>query len=611
MSDAVGLPGLAAALEGRYRLERELGRGGMGVVYLARELNLDRAVALKVLPPDLATSGELRERFLREARTAALLSHPNIVPIHHAGEAGGFAFFAMGFVDGENLAEHLRARGRLSPHDTVRVLRETAWALAYAHARGVVHRDVKPENIMLERGTGRVLVTDFGIARDERVTSLTEQGRVLGTVHYMSPEQATGDALDGRSDLYSLGVVGFLALTGRLPFSAEAPGAVLVMHATRPAPRVGEVAPDVPDALARVIDRCLAKEAAERFATGEALAEALTTALESERTPAGGVAAQRVLSPEAAQAVWLRAAQLQQDAAARIRDRSRAIEAAGMGTASYRLQDVVAAAGEVGIGAEYVQLALTEMPETGPVPAPPPSPRAERLTTTLLGTADRSLRVAVTIPAPAARVLEALGRVVTASPYELQLADTAGGHPLDGGVMQFHRPLSMMKVASEMGVNMFAYRLYQLELDDLRITLRPVGADRAATEVVVYGDLRPGMRKNLVASHWSAGGGGVLAGLLGWVVAAAPKALALGSLLSPVVGLTGAVLGAASGYAAFRWSYRGALAGAEQELTEMLEAVGRSLRAQQVFGVAPATPTRPRPPAGGDAGGGLGELLFP
>jgi predicted Ser/Thr protein kinase len=600
MSDAVGLPGLAAALDGRYRLERELGRGGMGVVYLARELNLDRAVALKVLPPELATSGELRERFLREARTAALLSHPNIVPIHHAGEASGFAFFAMGFVDGENLAEHLRARGRLSPHDTVRVLREAAWALAYAHARGVVHRDVKPENIMLERATGRVLVTDFGIARDERVTSLTEQGRVLGTVHYMSPEQATGDALDGRSDLYSLGVVGFLALTGRLPFTADAPGAVLVMHATRAAPRVREAAADVPEALARVIDRCLAKSPEERFATGEALADALTTALESDRTPAGGVVQQRVLSPEEAQAVWLRAAQLQQDAAARIRERTREIEAAGMGTASYRLQDVVAAAGEVGIGVEYVQLALTEMPEAGPVPAPPPSARAERLTTALLGTSDRSLRVAVTIPAPAARVLEALGRVVTASPFELQLVDTVGGHPLDGGVMQFHRPLSMMKVASEMGVNMFAYRLYQLELDDLRITLRPVGADRAATEVVVYGDLRPGMRKNLVTSHWMGGGSGALAGAVGWFVAASPKLLALGAVVAPLVALGGLAVGAASSYAGFRLSYRGALKGTEEELRGMLEAVGRSLRAQQVFGVAPPPPAPPRPRSDGD-----------
>jgi eukaryotic-like serine/threonine-protein kinase len=247
-----------------------------------------------------------------------------------------------------------------------------------------------------------------------------------------------------------------------------------------------------------------------------------------------------------------------------------------------------------------VQLALTEMPEAGPAPAPPPSARAERLTTALLGTADRSLRVAVTIPAPPARVLEALGRVVTASPYELQLVDTVGGHPLDGGVMQFHRPLSMMKVASELGVNMFAYRLHQLELDDLRITLRPVGADRAATEVVVYGDLRPGMRKNLVASHWMGGGSGVLAGVAGWFAALSPKLLALDATLAPLVALGGLAVGAASSYAGFRLSYRGALKGTEQELREMLEAVGRSLRAQQVFGVAPPPPAPPRPRSDGD-----------
>ncbi|MCU0621717.1 MAG: serine/threonine protein kinase, partial [Gemmatimonadales bacterium] len=508
MSDAaVGLPGLAEALSGRYRLERELGRGGMGVVYLARELNLDRAVALKVLPPDLATSPELRERFLREARTAALLSHPNIVPIHHAAEAGGFAFFAMGFVDGENLAEHLRARGRMAPAEVVRVLREIAWALAYAHARGVVHRDVKPENVMLERGTGRVLVTDFGIARDQRVTSLTEQGRVLGSVHYMSPEQATGEPLDGRSDLYALGVIGFQALTGQLPFRADAPGAVLVMHATRPAPPVREAAPDVPEALARAIDRCLAKAPAERFATGEALADALTAALEQDRTPVGGVALQRVLSPEEAQAVWLRAAQLQQDAATRIREQARQREAAGMATASYRMDDVVAAASEVGIGAEYVQLALTELPSAAP-PAPPESEASERRTSLLLGTRDRSLRVSQVIGSPPAKVLEAIGRVMTQAPYGLQLIDTVGGHPLDGGVMQFHRRLSSLEMMSEGMVNMFVYRLHQLELDDLRVTLRPVGAARAETEVVVYGDLRRGMRKNVQVSHWTAAGSG-------------------------------------------------------------------------------------------------------
>ncbi|MBK6306344.1 MAG: serine/threonine protein kinase [Gemmatimonadetes bacterium] len=201
---------LRDALAGRYAIDRELGRGGMGVVYLARDIALDRLVALKVLPSELARNPETRERFLREARTAAQLSHPNIVPVYHADAVGDLAFFAMGYVDGENLGERVRARGALPVAEAVRYLREAAWALAYAHARGVVHRDIKPENLLLDRATGRVMVTDFGIARDAaRADGLTQTGHVLGTVHYMSPEQVAGEPLDGRSDLYALGVVGF------------------------------------------------------------------------------------------------------------------------------------------------------------------------------------------------------------------------------------------------------------------------------------------------------------------------------------------------------------------------------------------------------------------
>src|SRR6476660_1305059 len=155
---------LQAALAGEYSLQRELGRGGMGIVYLARDVQLDRDVAIKVLPTHMARSAESRERFLREARTAAGLSHPNIVPIHRVGEAGGFVFFVMSYVEGETLGERLRSKGPLPPADTMRIMREVAWALAYAHGRGIVHRDVKPDNILLEAATGRALVTDFGIA---------------------------------------------------------------------------------------------------------------------------------------------------------------------------------------------------------------------------------------------------------------------------------------------------------------------------------------------------------------------------------------------------------------------------------------------------------------
>ena len=266
---------LAAALAGQYDVQREIGRGGMGVVYLARDLRLDRPVAIKTLPPHLAGSPEVRERFLREARTAAQLSHPSIVPIHRADEIGGQVFFVMGYVDGESLAQRIQARGRPPFAETIRQLRDVALALGYAHAHGVVHRDVKAENILIERTTGRAVVTDFGIARLAESKQLTATGQVLGTVHYMSPEQVSGEAIDGRSDVYALGVVAFLAMTGRFPFDSETPSAILVSHVTRPAPRVADVAPDVPIAIASIVDRCLAKSPNDRFPSSGAMAEAL------------------------------------------------------------------------------------------------------------------------------------------------------------------------------------------------------------------------------------------------------------------------------------------------------------------------------------------------
>src|SRR5206468_3414680 len=210
-----------------------LGRGGMGVVYLARDVQLDRDVAIKVLPPHMASSAASRERFVREARTAAGLSHPNIVPIHRVGEAGGFVFFVMSYVEGETLGERLRTRGPLPPADASRIMREVAWALAYAHGRGIVHRDVKPDNILLEAGTGRALVTDFGIAHGGKDPgTATDPGKVMGTAHFMSPEQAANEVIDGRSDIYALGVVGYLAVSGRLPFESPNVPALMLRQAT-------------------------------------------------------------------------------------------------------------------------------------------------------------------------------------------------------------------------------------------------------------------------------------------------------------------------------------------------------------------------------------------
>jgi len=297
---------LQSVVAGRYSLERELGRGGMGVVFLARDVALDRLVALKLLPPAQATLPDLRERFLREARTAAKLSHPNIVPIFAVEEIGGFVFFVMGYVEGETLGDRVRKRGPMPPPASARMLQEVAWALAYAHLRGIVHRDVKPDNILLEKETGRALVTDFGIARVEAPTGLTGVGEVLGTAQYMSPEQACGEPVDGRSDLYSLGVVGFYALSGKLPFEAPDTASMLAMHITKPAPPLATVAPGIPGRLAQAIDKCLAKDPADRFPTGEPLAEAvsLTTAVAKEVPAPIRLWLQRGEGAKAPLAVW-------------------------------------------------------------------------------------------------------------------------------------------------------------------------------------------------------------------------------------------------------------------------------------------------------------------
>ncbi len=262
---------LQQVLAGRYSIERELGRGGMGIVLLARDVALDRLVAIKLLPPHLAASAESRDRFLREARTAAGLSHPNIVPIHAVEQAGDLVFFVMGFVDGETLRERVERAGPLAPRLAMKVLQEVAWALAYAHQRGVIHRDVKPDNIMIERATDRALVTDFGIAvRGRRGES--GAGEVVGTARYMSPEQALGETVDARSDLYSLGATFFFALTGRPPFEAANLPAIITKQVSVPAPRLVSVRPELPARLGEVIDRCLQKQPDARVQTGDELA---------------------------------------------------------------------------------------------------------------------------------------------------------------------------------------------------------------------------------------------------------------------------------------------------------------------------------------------------
>ena len=262
---------LQDVLAGRYSIERELGRGGMGVVLLARDVALDRPVAIKLLPAALAARPEAREQFLREARTAAGLSHPNIVPIHLVEAHGDLVYFVMGYIDGETLRERVERSGPLTPRLAMKVMQEVAWALGYAHQRGVIHRDIKPDNIMLERASDRAIVTDFGIAVGSG-DAVQTSGAVIGTARYMSPEQACGEPVDGRSDLYSLGATIFYALAGRAPFEAATLPGILALQVTEPAPNVQLARPEVPSKLALAIDRCLRKAPADRFQSGDDLA---------------------------------------------------------------------------------------------------------------------------------------------------------------------------------------------------------------------------------------------------------------------------------------------------------------------------------------------------
>src|SRR5437660_6994902 len=264
---------LQELLAGRYSIERELGRGGMGIVLLARDVALDRPVAIKLLPPHLATRPDERDRFLQEARTAAGLAHPNIVPIHLVEAHGDLVFFVMGFVDGETLRDRVQRAGPLPPRLATKLLQEVAWALGAAHQRGVIHRDVKPDNIMIERATERAVVTDFGIALGRRGGAAESAGDpIVGTARYMSPEQACGEPVDARSDLYSLGATFFYALTGRAPFEAANLPAILTKHVYETAPLVQPLRPEVPTKLAPVVDRLLRKAPPERFQTADDLA---------------------------------------------------------------------------------------------------------------------------------------------------------------------------------------------------------------------------------------------------------------------------------------------------------------------------------------------------
>jgi eukaryotic-like serine/threonine-protein kinase len=271
---------LQAALGPQYRLERELGHGGMGVVFLARDTTLDRAVAVKVVHPDLAVHGSVTQRFLAEARMIARLRHPNIVAVHAAGEATGLFWYVMDYVPGESLRQRLARDERLPVAQVAEIVADLADALHAAGQAGLVHRDVKPENILLDSATGRALLADFGIARAmvaDPTGTLTAQGVAVGTPTYMSPEQAAGEAVDHRSDLYGLGVVAYEMLAGRPPFRAANAAAVASMHLSEKPTPVQALRPDTPAPLGLAIMRALEKDPLQRWQTGAELRRSIQT----------------------------------------------------------------------------------------------------------------------------------------------------------------------------------------------------------------------------------------------------------------------------------------------------------------------------------------------
>jgi serine/threonine protein kinase len=264
---------------GGYAIESLLGRGGMGAVYLATHSRLERNVALKVIAPELAHDEDFRARFLRESRLSASLDHPNVIPIYDAGAVDGILFLAMRYVSGPSLQTLLRARGALSPEETLRIAQQIGGALDAAHAAGLVHRDVKPANILLSESLDHAYLCDFGLAKHASSGGMTQAGAFLGTVDYCAPEQIEGGVVDGRADLYALGAVLFHCLAGEPPYRRESEFAVLEAHLHDAPPALSTARPGLPAALDRVLATAMARYPDGRFASGRDLSEAFAQAL--------------------------------------------------------------------------------------------------------------------------------------------------------------------------------------------------------------------------------------------------------------------------------------------------------------------------------------------
>ena len=284
---------------GEYEILEVIGRGGMGTVFKARDSKLERLVAVKVLNPDLASNGPARERFLREARSAAAVTQDHVVTIHAVDDSGEVPFLVMEYIVGASLEDHIQQSGQLRLEQILRIGMQAALGLAAAHAQGLVHRDIKPGNILLENGVERVKITDFGLVRVIHEAQRTESDAVSGTPQYMSPEQARGEPLDHRSDLFSLGCVMYAMCVGRSPFRAETPiGVIRRVCEDTPRP-IREVNPEIPEWLVTIIDRLLAKKPEDRFPTAGEVAELLEQYLLHVQEPSRGRLPSIALGPGA------------------------------------------------------------------------------------------------------------------------------------------------------------------------------------------------------------------------------------------------------------------------------------------------------------------------
>src|SRR4249919_4115168 len=277
---------IGTVLSGRYRLEAKLGSGGMSTVYLARDETLDRPVAVKVMHREMSEQPDQLERFRQEARAVAKLSHPNVVAVIDAGEDGGHPYIVFEYVEGETLKQRIARLGALDTQEAIAYAIEIARGLSIAHARNLVHRDIKPQNVLID-DEGRAKLTDFGISRQLEQDGMTATGRVLGTTDYVAPEQAMGHGADPRSDIYSLGVVFYEMLIGQVPFHADSQVGVAMKHVNEELPDVQQRRPEISAATALVVERATAKDPAERYQEVGEMIDDLSTALEVEAARAG------------------------------------------------------------------------------------------------------------------------------------------------------------------------------------------------------------------------------------------------------------------------------------------------------------------------------------